>query len=48
MHLFYVVDIGQDDFILGYPFFEAATPTIDCANAKIEGNTTTVTQQRFK
>jgi len=29
LHAFYVADIGQDDFILGYPFLEASSPDID-------------------
>jgi len=29
LHAFYVADIGQDDFILGYPFLEASNPDID-------------------
>jgi hypothetical protein len=28
-HKFLVADIGEDDFILGYPFFEATNPNID-------------------
>jgi hypothetical protein len=28
-HRFLVADIGEDDIILGYPFFEAANPRID-------------------
>jgi gag-polyprotein putative aspartyl protease len=28
-HRFLVADIGEDDVILGYPFFEAANPLID-------------------
>ena len=28
-HLFFVTNIGKDDVILGYPFFEAATPHIN-------------------
>ena len=29
LHAFYVADIGQDDFILGYPFLEASNLDID-------------------
>jgi hypothetical protein len=29
LHQFLVVDIGEDNLILGYPFFEAANPVID-------------------
>ena len=25
-HVFLVADIGEDDLILGYPFFESANP----------------------
>ena len=28
-HMFYIADIGVDDLILGYPFFEAAEPWIN-------------------
>ena len=28
-HMFYIADIGVDDLILGYPFFEAAEPRIN-------------------
>ena len=28
-HKFLVADIGEDDFILEYPFFEATNPNID-------------------
>ncbi len=28
-HHFLIADIGEDDIILGYPFFEAANPMID-------------------
>jgi len=40
LHAFYVVDIGQDDFILGYPFLEALNPDIDWRNGCIDGFTT--------
>jgi hypothetical protein len=36
-HNFFVADIGTDDFLLGYPFFEASQPEVDWANAKIGG-----------
>jgi hypothetical protein len=29
LHRFLVADIGEDDIILGYPFFEATNPQID-------------------
>jgi Aspartyl protease len=28
-HLFFVMDIGEDDTILGYPFFKSFNPTIN-------------------
>jgi len=40
LHAFYVTDIGQDDFILGYPFLEASNPNIDWHNGRIDGFTT--------
>jgi len=40
LHAFYVADIGQDDFILGYPFLEASNPDIDWHNSCINGFTT--------
>jgi len=39
-HAFFVTNIGRDDFILGYPFFEASSPNIDWAGGCIEGFTT--------
>jgi len=39
-HAFFVANIGQDDFILGYPFFEASNPNIDWSGGRIEGFTT--------
>ena len=40
LHTFYIADIGQDDFILGYPFLEASNPYIDWHNGRIDGFTT--------
>src|SRR4029077_13684459 len=40
LHAFYVADIGQDDFILGYPFLEASNPDIDWRNGVVNGFTT--------
>jgi len=37
-HAFLVADIGEDDLILGYPFFESANPQIDWTNGFLEGN----------
>jgi len=33
-----VADIGEDDLILGYPFFEAANPFIDWQKGSANGN----------
>jgi predicted aspartyl protease len=38
-HLFYITNIGEDDIILGYPFLEAANPTIDWNKGEIDGTT---------
>jgi hypothetical protein len=35
-HLFFVTDIGKDDVILGYPFFEAATPHINWKTGEVQ------------
>jgi len=40
LHAFYIADIGQDDFILGYPFLEASNPDIDWQNSRIDSFTT--------
>jgi len=40
LHAFYIADIGQDDFILSYPFLEALNPDIDWQNGQINGFTT--------
>ena len=40
LHAFYVTDIGQDDFILGYPFLEASNPDVDWWNSRIDSFTT--------
>ena len=39
-HVFFVVDIGPDDFILGYPFLEASVPVVNWADATLEDTTT--------
>ena len=39
-HVFFVADIGPDDFILGYPFLEASAPVVNWADAKLEDTTT--------
>ncbi len=36
-HRFLIADIGEDDIILGYPFFEGANPKIDWAKGTIDG-----------
>ena len=38
-HAFFVANIGQDNYILGYPFFEVSTPNVDWHSARIEGIT---------
>ena len=38
-HAFFVANIGQDDYILGYPFFKVSTPNVDWYRACIEGIT---------
>jgi reverse transcriptase-like protein/aspartyl protease len=40
-HRFLVADIGEDDIILGYPFFEAANPLIDWPTRRMCGMITT-------
>jgi len=39
-HAFFVANIGREDFILGYPFFEASNPNVDWSGGRIEGFTT--------
>jgi hypothetical protein len=36
-HRFLVADIGEDDIILGYPFFEATNPLIDWPMERMRG-----------
>jgi hypothetical protein len=36
-HLFFVTNIGEDNVILGYPFFEAATPYINWKMGELTG-----------
>jgi hypothetical protein len=43
IHQFLVVDIGEDNLILGYPFFEAANPFIDWQWGSANGNVTLTT-----
>jgi len=40
IHAFFVANIGHNDFILGYPFFEASNPNVDWSGGRIEGFTT--------
>ena len=42
-HVFFVADIGPDDFIFGYPFLEANEPKVDWLNATVEDLTTAST-----
>jgi len=39
-HIFFIIDIGPDDFILGYPFLKASAPVVNWAGAKLEDVTT--------
>jgi RNase H-like domain found in reverse transcriptase/Reverse transcriptase (RNA-dependent DNA polymerase)/Integrase zinc binding domain/Chromo (CHRromatin Organisation MOdifier) domain/Aspartyl protease len=36
-HMFFVADIGEDELILGYPFFEATNPLIDWSTGQTMG-----------
>ena len=36
-HKFLIADIGEDDIILGYPFFEGTNPNIDWTKGTIDG-----------
>jgi hypothetical protein len=36
-HLFFITDIGEDNVILGYPFFKAATPHINWKMGELMG-----------
>ncbi len=36
-HKFLIADIGEDEIILGYPFFEGANPDIDWTSGTMEG-----------
>ena len=33
----YITNIGEDDFILGYPWFQGFNPDIDWANNQLKG-----------
>jgi len=39
-HVFFIADIGPDDFILGYPFLKASAPVVNWVDAKLEDATT--------
>jgi predicted aspartyl protease len=43
-HLFFVTDIGEDDVILGYPFFESFNPTIDWEKGQLSGEVVAITK----
>jgi len=47
-HVFFVADIGLDDFILGYPFLEASAPVVNWADTKLEDATTLSTADADK
>jgi hypothetical protein len=38
LYQFLVMNIGEDDIILGYLFFEGANPQIDWSTRSIKGN----------
>ena len=42
--MFYIADIGVDDLILGYPFFEAAEPQINWKEGRMDGITVLAAQ----
>jgi aspartyl protease len=44
-HRFLVADIGEDDIILGYPFFEVANPLIDWPTGRMRRAITTTEVQ---
>ena len=39
-HVFFIADIGPDNFILGYPFLEACAPIINWSDATLANTTT--------
>jgi hypothetical protein len=43
-HLFFVTDIGEDDVILGYPFFKSFNPTIDWEKGQLSGEVVAITK----
>ena len=38
-HVFFVADIGPDNFILGYPFLEACAPIVNWSDATLANMT---------
>src|SRR5258708_18989572 len=42
-HIFFVADIGPDDFIFGYPFLEANAPNVDWLKASLKDSMTAST-----
>jgi hypothetical protein len=47
VHRFLVADIGKDNIILGYPFFEAANLMVDWPMGKVHGVLTLTKIQLF-
>jgi hypothetical protein len=45
VHRFLVTDIGEDNIILGYPFFEVANPMVDWPMSKVHGLLTLAKEQ---
>jgi predicted aspartyl protease len=43
-HLFFVTDIGEDDVILGYPFFKSFNPTINWERGQLSGEVVAITK----
>jgi hypothetical protein len=43
-HLFFVTDIGEDNIILGYPFFKSFNLTIDWEKGQLSGEVVAITK----
>jgi hypothetical protein len=43
-HLFFVTDIGEDDVILGYPFFKSFNPIINWEKGQLSGEVVALTK----
>jgi hypothetical protein len=43
-HLFFITNIGEDDIILGYFFFESFNPTIDWEKGQLSGEVVAITK----